>query len=376
MQQELGQKKYLQIADRIRRQIESGSYKEGEMIPTIRELAREYGVNPQTVNKATAHLASLGYLRSRQGAGSEVVKPQGSAAGGIYMLIDENRSHYLEDLDDPRNYHGKDIYLTYLMRMSQEGRRSRFLVYNKNDEAPNREVQEALREASAFMVQGSLPPVYGKLLAEANLPTVLINRRVPDELSGGRMASVIIGLDRLYSLVDYLVTLGHRKLLFLRAQEFEHSVAYEERLRAVGQAVENWRHEYDISLEEFVFDGRNSESLDRFKEHVDGGFTGAIGFNDGSALQLYGLVQRMGLSVGSDFAVVGFDDITAARMAIPPLTTVRVDRGKLVREAFSLIEELTGMGNPARVSRVLETELMIRRSALPPNPTTPNPTKG
>lgn len=369
MQQELGQKKYIQIAERIRRQIEAGAYKEGEMIPTIRELAREYGVNPQTVNKATAHLSSLGYLRSRQGAGSEVVKPQGSTGGGIYMLIDENRSHYLEDLDDPRNYHGKDIYLTYLMRMSQEGRRSRFLVYNKHDREPKEELKKALQEASAFMVQGSLPSVYGELLAEVNVPTVLINRRVPEELTGGRLASVIIGLDRLNSLVDYLVTLGHRKLLFVRAQEFEHGVAYEERLRTVAQAAGNWHHEYDVSVEEFVFDGKDAESLERFRAHVQQGFTGAIGFNDGSALQLYPLIQRLGLAVGSDFAVAGFDDITAARLAIPPLTTVRVDRGKLVREAFSLIEELSNLPAPARVSRVLETELMIRRSALPPQPT-------
>jgi DNA-binding LacI/PurR family transcriptional regulator len=368
MQQELGQKKYLQIAERIREEIENGTYKEGEMIPTIRELAKSYGVNPQTVNKATAHLASLGYLRSRQGAGSEVVKPQGASGGGIFMLIDENRSHYLEDLDDPRNYHGKDIYLTYLMRMSQEGRRSGFLVYNKQDQEPNRELREALATASGFMVQGTLPEIYGKLLIDSDIPTVHINRRAPEELTGGRMASVIIGLDRLFSLVDYLVTLGHRKLLFLRAQEFEHSVVYEERLRAVRQAVENWRQEYEITVEEFVFDGKSAESLERFRGYVEAGFTGAIGFNDGSALQLYALIQRLGLSVGSDFAVSGFDDINAARLAIPPLTTVRVDRGRLVREAFALIEELSSMSAPVRLTRTLETELMIRRSALPPSP--------
>lgn len=366
MQQEVGQKKYIQIANRIRRDIENGVYKEGAMIPTIRELAKEYGVNPQTVNKATAHLSSLGYLRSRQGAGSEVTIPEQTDRRGIYMLIDENRSHYLDDMDDPRNYHGKDIYLTYLMRMSHAGRHSRFLVYSKKDKEPNLEVVAAIREVSGLLVQGSLPEVYGSLLAESNVPTVLINRPVPESLSGGRIASVIIGLDRLSSLVDYLVTLGHRKILFLRSTEFERTVVYEDRLSAVHRAAGRWQGEYPLTIEEFEFDSQDPESLSRFKGRIEDGFTGAIGFNDGSALAIYSIIQRLGLSVGSDFAVGGFDDINAARLALPPLTTVRVDRAKLVREAFGLLEELAEMSNPSRVTRTLETELMIRRSALPP----------
>jgi DNA-binding LacI/PurR family transcriptional regulator len=362
------QKKYLQIAEEIRRRIESGVYQEGEMIPTIRQLAGEYGVNPQTVNKATAHLVSLGYLRSRQGAGSEVVRPTAVTRGGVYMLIDENRSRYLEDLDDPRNYHGKDIYLTYLMRMSREGRRSSFIVYARDDDELRPEVRTAVSEASGFLVQGTLPDMYGQLLADANVPAVVINRPVSEGVQGGRLASVIIGLDRLHSVVDYLVTLGHRRLLFVRATEFERNSVYDERLARVESAASQWKHDFDVTVEEFAFDGTDGSSLDRFRDLIDRGFTAAVGYNDGSALQLYPLVQRAGLSVGGEFSVCGFDDINAARLATPPLTTVRVDRGGLVREAFSLLEELAASPAPVRLSRTLETELVIRRSALPPRP--------
>ena len=360
------QKKYLQIAEEIRERIESGVYQEGEMIPTIRQLAGEYGVNPQTVNKATAHLVSLGYLRSRQGAGSEVVRPAAQTLGGIYMLIDENRSRYLEDLDDPRNYHGKDIYLTYLMRMSRESRRSRFIVYAKDDAEPRPEVEAAVAEASGFLVQGTLPDVYGQLLADSDAPSVIINRPVSESIRGGRLASVMIGLDRLQSIVDYLITLGHRRLLYVRATEFERNNVYDEPLARPLVAASHWRHDFDVELEEFEFDISDTSSLDRFRELLDRGFTAAVGYNDGSALQLYSLIQRAGLSVGGEFSVCGFDDINAARLATPPLTTVRVDRGRLVREAFALLEELAASPAPLRLSRTLETELVIRRSALPP----------
>ncbi|MFO7782689.1 MAG: LacI family DNA-binding transcriptional regulator [Spirochaetia bacterium] len=361
------QKKYLQIAEELRKRIESGVYQEGEMIPTIRQLAEEYGVNPQTVNKATAHLVSLGYLRSRQGAGSEVVRPANGNRGGIYMLIDENRSRYLEDLDDPRNYHGKDIYLTYLMRMSREGRRSRFIVYSKEDAEPRSEVRAAVSDAGGFLVQGTLPDVYGQLLAESDVPAVMINRRVSENIRGGRLASVIIGLDRLQSIVDYLVTLGHRRLLFVRTTEFERNSVYDERLARVRSAASQWRSDFDVELEEFEFDGSHTSNLERFSEFLDLGFTAAVGYNDNSVLQLYSLIQRAGLSVGAEFSVCGFDDINAARLATPPLTTVRVDRSGLVQEAFSLLDELAASPAPLRLSRTLETELVIRRSALPPN---------
>lgn len=367
MQNENGQKKYLQIAEQIRKEIISGVYKEGQMIPTIRELAKLYGVNPQTVNKATAHLASLGYVRSRQGAGSEVVLPEQQARGGVYMLIDEHRSRYLEDLDDPRNYHGKDIYLTYLMRMSKEGRRSKFLVYDREDTVPRPEVVDAIGEVAGLLVQGSLPPVYLELLGDKNVPVVLINRKTPAGLSNGRVASVIIGLDRLHSLVDYAVTLGHRSILFVRASEFEKNEAYEERLAVVRQAVAGWSHQFEISIEEFTVDANDPACVAEFKDKATSGYTCALGYNDGSALQTYALVQRAGFTVGSDISVCGFDDITAARLATPPLTTVRVDRSRLVREAFSLLDELSQSPGPLFLNRVLETELMIRKSALPPS---------
>lgn len=366
METDGSQKKYLQIAERIRQEIVAGIYKEGQMIPTIRELAKLYGVNPQTVNKATAHLASLGYVRSRQGAGSEVVHPDKQVHGGVYMLIDEHRSRYLEDLDDPRNYHGKDIYLTYLMRMSKEGRRSKFLVYSRDDVTPRPEVVEAMREVAGFLVQGSLPKVYLDLLSEHGVPAVLINRQTPADLEKGRLASILIGLDRFNSLIDYVVTLGHRNILFVCASEFQHNEVYAERVAAVEQAAANWSHEFEVTIEEFTVDANDPECLADFKERLNSGFTCALGYNDGSALQMYSLIQRAGLAVGSDVSVCGFDDISAARLATPPLTTVRVDRSRLVREAFSLLDELSQSPDPLVLNRVLETELMIRKSALPP----------
>ncbi len=366
MLQNNGQKKYVQIAEHIRTNIETGVYAEGSRIPPIRELARELQVNPQTVNKATAYLTSLGYLKSRQGSGSEVTRPGVPPRSGICMLVDESRSSYLENLDDPRNYHAKDIYLAYLLRMTRDGRQPRFLVYGNSDTELSEDIVAATRDTGGFIVQGTLPVVYAAFLAEKNVPTVFVNRRVPESISSGRMASVEIGLDRLSGMLDYFVTLGHRKILYLRSTEFERAGVFLERLHAVRQAAMRWRGKYEVTVEEFSFSPDDSESRTRFEKQIKLGYTAGIGYNDGSALAVYSLVEQLGLSVGSQFSVGGFDDIHASRLAIPPLTTVRVDRGRLVGEAFRLLQELSGLPGPGRLSYTLETELVIRRSALPP----------
>ena len=47
---------YLQIAEKIELEIISGRYQPGDKIPSVRELAQEAGVNPNTMQRALAEL--------------------------------------------------------------------------------------------------------------------------------------------------------------------------------------------------------------------------------------------------------------------------------------------------------------------------------
>ena len=47
---------YSQILERIQMQIAAGIYEPGEKIPSVRELAADAGVNPNTMQKALAEL--------------------------------------------------------------------------------------------------------------------------------------------------------------------------------------------------------------------------------------------------------------------------------------------------------------------------------
>lgn len=60
---------YLQIADQIRDRILQGEWQAGERIPSIRELAIELGVNPNTVTRSYQALLDWGIVANQRGRG-------------------------------------------------------------------------------------------------------------------------------------------------------------------------------------------------------------------------------------------------------------------------------------------------------------------
>lgn len=65
---------YRQILDYAFHCILNGTWPEGEMIPSVRELTSDLGVNNRTVLKALDELQSLNVIESRRGMGFLLVK--------------------------------------------------------------------------------------------------------------------------------------------------------------------------------------------------------------------------------------------------------------------------------------------------------------
>ena len=63
-----------QIEDGMRRLVGSGALAPGAAVPSVRDLARDLGVNPMTVSKAYQRLAEAGVFEMRRGEGTFVAK--------------------------------------------------------------------------------------------------------------------------------------------------------------------------------------------------------------------------------------------------------------------------------------------------------------
>ena len=83
---------YRQIQDQIRYGIASGMLQPSEQLPTVRALAVDLAVNPNTVIKAYSELEREGILTTEQGSGTFV------AAQPPILLSEENRQAKLESL--------------------------------------------------------------------------------------------------------------------------------------------------------------------------------------------------------------------------------------------------------------------------------------
>lgn len=65
---------YSQILERIQMQIAAGIYEPGEKIPSVRELAADAGVNPNTMQKALAELERRGLVITLRTSGRVVTE--------------------------------------------------------------------------------------------------------------------------------------------------------------------------------------------------------------------------------------------------------------------------------------------------------------
>ncbi|HNT74161.1 MAG TPA: winged helix-turn-helix domain-containing protein [Anaerolineae bacterium] len=63
---------YQQLYAHLRAEIESGEFGPGDVLPSERTLAAEYGINRETVRKAIQLLVTEGMVRSYQGSGTLV----------------------------------------------------------------------------------------------------------------------------------------------------------------------------------------------------------------------------------------------------------------------------------------------------------------
>lgn len=65
---------YYQVAERIRQSILSGEYSSGEQIPSVRQLALDAAVNPNTIQHAFSELEDQGLIVSRGTTGRFVTE--------------------------------------------------------------------------------------------------------------------------------------------------------------------------------------------------------------------------------------------------------------------------------------------------------------
>lgn len=93
---------FIQIVERIQMQILSGKYQPGDKLPSVRDLAMEAAVNPNTMQKALAELERSGLVYTQR-------------TSGRFITEDQNMIEQL------KKEHAKQTIDTFLLNMQRIG---------------------------------------------------------------------------------------------------------------------------------------------------------------------------------------------------------------------------------------------------------------
>ncbi len=96
---------YRQLIDQVHALIAGGRLREGDLLPSVRRVARGAAVNPMTVSKAYSRLEAEGTVVRVRGQGMRVAKPQ--AVGTL-----EERQQQFRQLVEPAIHRATQLGLT------------------------------------------------------------------------------------------------------------------------------------------------------------------------------------------------------------------------------------------------------------------------
>ena len=91
---------YAQILERIQMQIVSGIYQPGDKLPSVRELAVQAGVNPNTMQKALSELERSGLIITQRTSGRNVTEDMDMIKETRRQLAGEQIQDFLKKMQE------------------------------------------------------------------------------------------------------------------------------------------------------------------------------------------------------------------------------------------------------------------------------------
>ncbi|WCN04490.1 LacI family DNA-binding transcriptional regulator [Streptomyces sp. M92] len=207
--------------------------------------------------------------------------------------------------------------------------------------------------AGGLFAQADAPHDHYRLLAERNIPVVLINASIPDLDFPCIACDDAVAVEQSWR---HLVSLGHQRIgLVLGPGDHIPSLR---RLRAAVQAAGGSMAEEFVERSMFSLEGGQAAA----SRLIDRGVTGIICASDPLALGAVRAARRRSLAVPHDISVVGYDDSAFMTCTEPPLTTVRQPIEAMGRAAVDLLcAQIQGTEVPHR-ELLFEPELVVRGS--------------
>ena len=327
--------KYQIVAEALRTAIREGTYQ--KTLPTEQALCAQFQVSRQTVRQALSLLETERLIDRVQGSGSHIREQKAKESGRRLSIA--VITTYISDYIFPS-------ILREIESVCSENNSAPLLFATQNQFSNERKILLTLLEMETLdgvLVEGTktgLPnptiKLYQKLM-DRGVPLVFMHgnyEQLPDTLSvlddnvaGGKM------------LVDYLFSKGHRRISgifkFDDLQGRQRFVGYMDAMQEHGLPLEDgnilW---YNTDRKDhFLREGFDEKQADAFFSSC----SAVVCYNDEIASRVVSYLNRKGISVPEDIAVVSFDNSQYSEMSVPRITSLSHEPYNVGRMAAELL---------------------------------------
>ena len=327
---------------------------------TIKDIAREAGVSPQTVSRAIndkGEISSQTQERILRIAERLGYRPN-SIARSLATRRTQNIGLVVPDVSNP-------FFANVARGIEDAAHQANYNVFLCNtDENIEREnsailTLEAQRVDGLILCSSRLSEQQLLKLAERYQPLVLVNRQIDHAQTGCVRVDDRKGAAE---ATDYLLRLGHRNIGLLAGPTTSHSgrdrvQGYRQAMQAHAQEVPSgWQVHCPPQVEGGRIAAR--ELLNRAPE-----LTALLAYNDLVAVGALRACAELGRRVPQDCAIIGCDDVLLAALVSPALTTIHIPTYNLGRQALGLLLALIHEESEQVAPITVSPHLVIRDSS-------------
>jgi LacI family transcriptional regulator len=330
---------------------------------TLQDIARHLDVSTATVSlalrdaavvaettrqKVRAAARELGYIYNRSAASLRTARSN-ILAVGFHDITNPYFAEMLSAIEEAAITSGHTILLgTYSESLERQAR----VLGTLREHRPDGMIM--------CPAGGTTPEVYRDLV-EAGIPVVQVSREVGDA------GLDFVGSDDSRGIeiaLQHLIALGHRRIALIGGNESTSTgkvrhAAYRTTLALNGIGYDPGIVYRDWGTRETGFRG-----IQHVLDHADPP-TAAVCFNDLTAFGAMLGLRHRNHEAGSDFSIVGCDDVKEAAQWYPGLTTIRNRQEEMGRKAAELLMRRIAEPDAAPRHVLLEPDLVVRGSTIP-----------
>jgi LacI family transcriptional regulator len=337
--------------------IASGQLRPGDRLPSVRQLAAHLTISVNTVRSVYQGLEADGLAETRHGAGTHVLSHDARRLAQIAAAV---YSHtvgvILPSLANP-------FYHPFLEGVEEVTHRGLTMLFVCNTHDDPSEAWRYFAQLSAKHVDGIIVAAHdtaGFLAPGAGAPLLPVVTVDWPQATG---YTVMIDLEEAgYEATQHLLSHGHRRVGLItwereRANVLLVNAGYQRALREAGLASDP-----DLIARVPAFDMAAGAEGARRLLALNPPPTAIFAIADNLALGAMAAIKDAGLRIPRDLALASFNDIPAAALVDPPLTSVAAPVRAMGARAMRMLQDQIAGRVPAQARVVLPVSLVVRAS--------------